>query len=101
MSLPTPALIEVCSAVVRDYRIGKWRELSAAARATIRASLLGILLERCPGFSTREYRAALNACLLLQGRKRLSSSTDTRPTKRARKGQPRQRQTPGRGSPRD
>lgn len=93
MSLPTPALLEACSGVVRDYGRGKWRELSPAARATIRASLLSILLERCPGFSTREYRAALNACLPLQGRKRLASGADTRSTKRMRNGEPRRRQT--------
>lgn len=62
MSLPPRSLQLICSQLVEDLDAGRWPELRAAPPTEIRAALLGVLLERCPGFSTREYRSALKSC---------------------------------------
>lgn len=53
--------------VVVEYRSRKWPELYASGWPEAREFLLVELLTRCPGFSTREYRIALNAPFLIRG----------------------------------
>ncbi len=43
-----------------------WSELNGRPWLEVRNFLLDELLRRCPGFSTREYRQALNTCLSSQ-----------------------------------
>ena len=56
-------LTKASSQVVAEFIAGRWLELDAKSWGEIRNFLLTELLERCPGFSTRQYRLALNTCL--------------------------------------
>ena len=52
--------------VVDDFILQRPRKLIGRPRQEVRGFLLSQLLERCEGFSTREYRSALNVALSLR-----------------------------------
>jgi len=68
-SVTKTELRNVASELVSDYLLGK---LSGAVDESFgpeaRMLLLEMLLARCPGFSTRDYRSALNVGLSAKGR---------------------------------
>ena len=69
MSNAKPSLAhlrEMGTRVVDDFVAGRWSELFGRSMNEVRSFLLGQLLEQCKGFSTREYRVALNAALGLR-----------------------------------
>ena len=58
--------MDLCTAsgqIIDDFIAGRWRDLIGRPRSEVRRFLLGELLQRCAGFSTREYRVALDTAL--------------------------------------
>lgn len=70
-STSASTLREAGADVTREYRAGKWPQLEGQSRSNVREFLLEQLLERCPGYSTRDYRRALNGSLT--ARRKLAS----------------------------
>ena len=66
-SVGREALRCASSDVVTEYLAGRWPELVPSRLLELRAFLLNELLDRCPGFSTREYRVALTTRLVTRG----------------------------------
>lgn len=67
---PAANLADAAREVVASHLAGTWPELKGRPWLEVRSFLLCELLRRHPGFSTREYRRALSACLSSQAVKR-------------------------------
>ncbi len=68
-SVTKSELRNVASELVSDYLLGKLSDaVDEGFGPEARMLLLEQLLARCPGFSTRDYRAALNVGLSAKGR---------------------------------
>jgi len=67
---PAANLADAAREVVASHLAGTWPELKGRPWLEVRSFLLCELLRRHPGFSTREYRRALSACLSSQAFKR-------------------------------
>jgi plastocyanin domain-containing protein len=61
--VPTESLDALSQQVANEYLAGQWEHVAGKPWKEVRTFLLDELLERCPGFSTRDYRIALNKSL--------------------------------------
>ena len=64
----------VAAELVNEYLLGKLGEVDETFGPFARTLLLERLLARCPGFSTREYRSALNVGLSGRARAPVAAS---------------------------
>ncbi len=67
-SVTKSELRNIASELVSDYLLGKLSDVVDELWSEARMLLLEQLLARCPGFSTRDYRSALNVGLSAKGR---------------------------------
>jgi hypothetical protein len=68
-SITKSELRNIASELVSDYLLGRLSDVvDESFGAEARMLLLEQLLARCPGFSTRDYRSALNVGLSAKGR---------------------------------